>query len=716
MEDEETKFTYNELTGEAVIEYSGGNVPNVEMGQAFVLTCKYQYGIRVITSVTKSGNKLTLQTEQGTMCDLFKNIDFTLTTNPDLVASSRSTGRVITPTSIELVTGDERTIVYEKSSTSSREVFEYSHKIFDFNQNYSGMSITSPDDEEECATLKWKESKYNIGLDGVFFFDFGEKRLNRVKKGDLRTFKYFLQGNANMDLLMEGSVKHEYFSFGVDTIVSSDVIPCVEVKFAVGTIPVIITLSTDLKRKIELSGEGEASFTAGYKLDADVKLGLEYKVDKGISPITSFTKNFDWYEPEFSVKGSAEAVISFYPQLEIHLYGCLGPFLNFVPRLSSGIYAGTKYTVSDELDYFTWTANVSSGIDTELGLELDMGIFEVSFFEPIDTTLAELKLFETPQSISLQNPKDGSAITLNEEVEVTFLVEGMNYLLDEHLPCKGAVVLFETEGKINNNFAIADENGLVEVKWAPLKKGDNLLAKIVDAEGNVISQAEFNAEIEDDETEKNKEKQWRTLLKQIYDQTNGDAWSRNDNWLSDLPIEDWYGVHTDDITGKMYLNLANNNLAGYIDLDMRVDSLKTDSFIGIYCENNQLTEIKLLGCDALEFLYCFDNPIDTLNVSGCSSLGTLDFTHHPDNLGTLTFLNASGCTSLEKLYCSYNKLTTLLIDGCISLRELDCDENQLKNLDISSCDSLETLRCSNNNLADRQCPKYCVNEKTGFRQ
>ena len=60
------------------------------------------------------------------------------------------------------------------------------------------------------------------------------------------------------------------------------------------------------------------------------------------------------------------------------------------------------------------------------------------------------------------------------------------------------------------------------------------------------------------------------LLKSFYEKTGGPQWSHNDNWLSDKPLSDWYGINEDTYYGdfncpynhiqKLDLNL--NNLTG----------------------------------------------------------------------------------------------------------------------------------------------------------
>ena len=55
----------------------------------------------------------------------------------------------------------------------------------------------------------------------------------------------------------------------------------------------------------------------------------------------------------------------------------------------------------------------------------------------------------------------------------------------------------------------------------------------------------------------------REALVALYNATDGDNWVNNTNWLSDLPVDQWYGVTT--FIGRVYwLRLADNGLAGPI--------------------------------------------------------------------------------------------------------------------------------------------------------
>lgn len=54
----------------------------------------------------------------------------------------------------------------------------------------------------------------------------------------------------------------------------------------------------------------------------------------------------------------------------------------------------------------------------------------------------------------------------------------------------------------------------------------------------------------------------RQALVALYHATDGPNWSINTNWLSDAPLDQWYGVITDGTGRVMQLELASNGLSG----------------------------------------------------------------------------------------------------------------------------------------------------------
>ncbi len=60
----------------------------------------------------------------------------------------------------------------------------------------------------------------------------------------------------------------------------------------------------------------------------------------------------------------------------------------------------------------------------------------------------------------------------------------------------------------------------------------------------------------------------REALVALYSATDGANWNRKDNWLSDRPIGDWYGVITDAQGRVVSLSLHRNNLWGKIPAEL----------------------------------------------------------------------------------------------------------------------------------------------------
>ena len=56
----------------------------------------------------------------------------------------------------------------------------------------------------------------------------------------------------------------------------------------------------------------------------------------------------------------------------------------------------------------------------------------------------------------------------------------------------------------------------------------------------------------------------RSALRAIYDAAGGGGWTKSDNWCTDKPLGEWYGVETDEEGHVVALRLPKNNLMGTI--------------------------------------------------------------------------------------------------------------------------------------------------------
>ena len=139
----------------------------------------------------------------------------------------------------------------------------------------------------------------------------------------------------------------------------------------------------------------------------------------------------------------------------------------------------------------------------------------------------------------------------------------------------------------------------------------------------------------------------RETLKMLYDATGGEEWWRRDNWLTDAPLEHWYGVTTDGSGTIVELALYGNNLRGRMPpelgglttlrlLDLSFNWLSgrvppdlgyVDTLEEIYLESNLLTgpiPAEFGALPALRSLYLHDNRLEGAIPPELGRLSTLE--------------------------------------------------------------------------------------------
>ena len=138
----------------------------------------------------------------------------------------------------------------------------------------------------------------------------------------------------------------------------------------------------------------------------------------------------------------------------------------------------------------------------------------------------------------------------------------------------------------------------------------------------------------------------RDILVALYEATGGMAWTRNDNWLTDAPLEEWYGVHRVEDGRVVELGLSTNNLTGKIPSQLG----RLSALAALALDNNSLTgpiPPELGRLSDLEFLHLGNNALS----------GPL-----PHQLGRLD--------NLGFLYLDHNDLTGLLPSTIVQLERL----------------------------------------------
>ena len=172
----------------------------------------------------------------------------------------------------------------------------------------------------------------------------------------------------------------------------------------------------------------------------------------------------------------------------------------------------------------------------------------------------------------------------------------------------------------------------------------------------------------------------RAALEALYTTTNGPNWKNNTNWLSELPLGEWYGVGTNVDGLVTELNLESNGLSGLIPPELgQLANLRTLYLFSNRLRGGILPELGQLA--NLRTLYLSSNRLQ----------GGI-----PPELGQLT--------NLRQLFFKENHLTGSIppeLSQLTNLKQLDLEQNQLTGsipIELAQLANLTTLDLGKNQL------------------
>ena len=180
-------------------------------------------------------------------------------------------------------------------------------------------------------------------------------------------------------------------------------------------------------------------------------------------------------------------------------------------------------------------------------------------------------------------------------------------------------------------------------------------------------------------------------LVNLYNSTGGQDWVNNTNWLSTLPISDWYGITVKD-SSVIAIELSRNHISGQLPNDI-------GQFANLEILNLSDNDISGELPDSLQYLISIKN----LNLSHNQFNGDLNNTF--GNLNRLIFLDLSFNNFAANIPKDLGRL--------IQLKELNLSNNNFQNkipVEIFRLQNLKVLNLQSNSLT-RSIPRQIGNLK-----
>ena len=196
----------------------------------------------------------------------------------------------------------------------------------------------------------------------------------------------------------------------------------------------------------------------------------------------------------------------------------------------------------------------------------------------------------------------------------------------------------------------------------------------------------------------------RAALVALFEATNGPMWNSAENWLTDAPLREWYGVWTDDHRRVTRLALSQNDVTG--SLPPEIGQLTHLRYLNFH--HNELTGSippEIAQLTRLETLDLADNEFSGPIPLAITQLRDLTVLWLHENNWTGSIPPEIGqLARLEDLALQGNDLTGAIpaeIGRLTRLRELTVRNNRLTGSvppEIGQLARLEALRLLNNEL------------------
>ena len=473
---------FDEATGRVVMETAEGSVPVFEAGNSLVVDDGTEAYIRRVTAVEMEGGRVMLETEQGDMGDVFRNVAFVLSGELTGRAMSRSADGCLRFHPVSVTTRDAEGVSRTWEASRSGELVA-GDSVYERSWDYSGETLF----ELGGASVVFEDCHLSMRLLPYLYFDFGEREVKdsvglgkAFMKGWLRDFECCFDGTVDWALVPTFAYTQEFSAEKEKTL--ENVLPEMTMRFMVFGVPVVVTIGTDLVGEVSCKANASVSVTGGIEGELVGRLGFGVRNIGGgasLEPIGELEENRAELVPlTITAQGSAEGTLYVYPQWRVKLYSVLGPTV----ALGNGLEAECGWGMMNEV------VERHAGLDflTKLRCSLDYKvlIWKGTIGKQGEWTLDSTALYETPAALEFV-PGGEESVDVGDTVSATFRVDAAWFESEGRPVGEDYYVYYETEN-VSEPWSVTDGEGMVTVDWSPQSVDEKLVAVVYGKDFEVV--------------------------------------------------------------------------------------------------------------------------------------------------------------------------------------------------------------------------------------
>jgi uncharacterized protein (TIGR02145 family) len=489
--------SFDTITGIVKIQYTG-NMPQLNPGDIIPVNLETSGDIRKVVKTSDSNGHLTVETVQAYLSDVFVDKEIKLHTglmNPGVQLKSASTNEEISKAltdkdgyihPVEIFYTDNNGKIITKSVLINNTTADVTIPIINFNKN---IATDLYGKEGDNVHFFIDEGYVSLTSDVVFEFDFKYKgdliEDTKIKKGDLNTFKFYLDSKAEFLAKLALDMNKSYEKEDEKKIIDLEKVTA---KFMVGAVPVWITFDCDIYGNYKFSADASAHMDWGFETKQTLQVGGTYdrKTDT-FTPASTYTPENKIYPLNAKGAVNASARMEIYPRVDVKFYDFFGPYAEIVPYVQGNYNAvlETQIMQNGAENFLGWNSGVDIGLDFRTGTELTFlwGLFDKKF-GPKTINCYEKPLWQSPTKIELITslPTDAEGGKL---IPLTFKVSD---LLGNPVPL--CPVYIKGAGIFSKQILFTNIDGEATVDWTVgTTTGNNsFTATIYKADKNVIEE------------------------------------------------------------------------------------------------------------------------------------------------------------------------------------------------------------------------------------